>query len=292
MKKFRRHSGIGQKPNGIGHKPKGVRHRAEGGPRPEGLEPRVGSRAESRSRIPDGRVVVGIHAVEELLAVRPKAIIQFWIREKFNDHPQLTALHDHAKSLGVRVQTQTPGTLDKVVGSHQGVIAFAGEDPEINWPEIESSKQATLIALDEVEDPHNLGAVLRTAWLLGAQGVLTPERRSAQLSPAVSKVAQGAVEHVPVVSDMSLPQQLEALKQHGFWILGLSHKAKQGLYTFEVPEKVIWVLGSESSGLRKSVEGMCDDLISIPQLAPNASYNVSVAAAMALGETYRQRHTT
>ena len=239
--------------------------------------------------MPDGRVVVGIHAVEDLLAVRPIAVAQFWIRDKFNDHPELSALHDQAKSLGIRVQTQAPGTLDKIVGSHQGVIAFVGEDPEINWTEIESAEQATLIALDEVEDPHNLGAVMRTAWLLGAQGVLTPERRSAQLSPAVSKVAQGAVEHVPVVSDMALPQQLEALKQHGFWILGLSHKAKQCLYALEIPEKVVFVLGSESSGLRKSVEGMCDDLISIPQLAPNASYNVSVAAAMALGETYRQR---
>jgi 23S rRNA (guanosine2251-2'-O)-methyltransferase len=238
---------------------------------------------------PQGRAVVGIHAVEELLNVRAGSISQFWIREKFLDHPQLAALHDQAENAGVKIKTVSPATLDKIASVNQGVIAFSEEEPEINWPKLEKSERATLVALDEVEDPHNLGAVMRTAWLLGAEGVLTTERRSAQIGPAVSKVAQGAVEHVPVVSDMALPQQLEALRAHGFWILGMSHKARQSLFDLEIPEKVVWVLGSESGGLRKSVEGVCDDLISIPQLAPNASYNVSVAAAIALSETHRQR---
>lgn len=238
---------------------------------------------------PLGRSVIGIHAVEELLAVRPKTVTQFWLREKFEDHPVLTALNEEAKRLGVRVQTKPIGVLEKVASSHQGVIAFTEAEPELDWAALEKVETATLIALDEVEDPHNLGAVLRTAWLLGGQAVLTPEHRSAQLSPAVSKVAQGAVEHIPVVSDGALPQQLEAFKRQGFWILGLSHKAKQDIYSLDIPQKVIWVLGSESSGLRKSVEGVCDDLISIPQSAPNASYNVSVAAAIALSETFRQR---
>ena len=236
--------------------------------------------------------MVGIHAVEELLAVRPKSITQFWIREKYMEHPELNVLFERAKRLGVRVQLQAPGTLDKIVGSNQGVIAFSEQDPEIDWNALEKAATATLIALDEVEDPHNLGAVMRTAWLLGGQGILTTERRSAGLSPAVSTVAQGAVEHVPVTSDIAMPTQLEGLKKHGFWILGLSHKAKQSIFTLEIPEKVVWVLGSESGGIRKSVEGMCDDLISIPQLAPNASYNVSVAAAIALAETYRQRQVS
>ena len=189
----------------------------------------------------------------------------------------------------MRVVSHPPGVLDKITSNHQGVIAFTPEEPEADWRALESAETATLIALDEVEDPHNLGAVLRTAWLFGAAAILTPEHRAAQLSPAVSKVAQGAVEHVPVVRDSALPQQLEELKKHGFWVLGLSHKAKQSLYELEIPKKVVWVLGSEASGLRKSVEGACDDLISIPQAAPNASYNVSVAAAVALAETHRQR---
>lgn len=260
------------------------------GPRYDGTQRDPDARAQqNHGRMPQGRCVVGIHAVEELLAVRPNSIVKFWLRDKFNDNPSLAALFDAAKGKGVKVETVAPGLLDKVVSSHQGVIAFSAQAPEINWAKIEKAETCTLIALDEVEDPHNLGAVMRTAWLLGAEAILTTERRSAQLSPAVSKVAQGAVEHIPVVSDMALPQQLEALKEHGFWILGMSHKAKQTLFAFEIPQKVVWVMGSESSGLRKSVEGMCDDLISIPQLAKNASYNVSVAAAIALGETYRQK---
>jgi 23S rRNA (guanosine2251-2'-O)-methyltransferase len=168
-------------------------------------------------------------------------------------------------------------------------MAFTQDEPELDFAALEAAEEATLIALDEVEDPHNLGAILRTAWLLGVQGVLTPEHRSAHLSPAVSKVAQGAAEHVPVVRETALPERLKRLKEHGFWILGMSHKAKQDLFRLDIPKKVVWVLGSESSGLRKSVEGACDDLISIPQGVADASYNVSVAAALALGETFRQR---
>jgi 23S rRNA (guanosine2251-2'-O)-methyltransferase len=238
---------------------------------------------------PSGRPVIGIHAVSELLKVRPRAVTQLWLRDKYGDHPALEIIAEQAQKAGVRVQSQPVGALDKVTSNHQGVVAFASAEPELDWRQVESSQSMTLIALDEVEDPHNLGAVLRTAWLLGASAVLTPEHRAAQLSPAVSKVAQGAVEHVPVVRDSALPQQLEELKKHGFWILGLSHEAKQSLFTLDVPPKVVWVLGSEATGLRKSVAGMCDDLIAIPQSAPGASYNVSVAAAIAMAETFRQR---
>lgn len=238
--------------------------------------------------MPQGRCVVGIHANKELLKIRAGAVDQMWFRENHQDHPDLKALYDEAKHRNVKVQTYAAGHLDKVVMGHQGVLGFTQEQPELDWDKIKTAETACLLALDEVEDPHNLGAILRTAWLFGALGVLTPEHRSAYLSPAVSKVAQGAVEHVPVVRDSSLPTQLEQLKEHGFWVLGLSHKARQDIFSFEVPKKVIWVLGSESSGLRKSVEGACDDLITIPQTAPNASYNVSVAGAIAMAETYRQ----
>lgn len=241
--------------------------------------------------IPRGRPVVGIHAVNELLKVRPREVAALWMREQYMDHPELAEIYDTAQGENVRVILQNPGALDKIVGAHQGVIAFASAEPEANWREIEQSEKCTLIALDEVEDPHNLGAIMRTAWLFGAKAILTPERRSANLSPAVSKVAQGAAEHIPVESESALPERLKQLKENGFWILGLSHEAKQDLYSFEIPDKVVWVLGSESSGLRKSVEGACDDFIKIPQAAPEASYNVSVAAAVALSETFRQRQS-
>ncbi len=238
---------------------------------------------------PKGRCVVGIHAVNELLRVRPHAITQLWLREGYQDRADLKEIFESAQRQKVRPSTHAVGALDKITSHHQGVLAFSSEEPELDWASLAKLETSTLVALDEVEDPHNLGAVLRTAWLMGAQAVFTPEHRAAALSPAVSKVAQGAVEHVPVLRDSALPQQLEELKRQGYWILGLAHTAKQQIYSFEIPQKVVWVFGSEASGLRKSVLGVCDDLIGIPQLVPAASYNVSVAAAIVLGETFRQR---
>jgi len=231
---------------------------------------------------------VGIHAVSELLRVRPSAVTQLWIREGFEDSLALQEIATQAGRDRVRVQTHSPGALDRVISHHQGVLAFTDQEPELDWDQLYRQTHSTLVALDEVEDPHNLGAVLRTSWLMGVEAVLTPEHRAAHLSPAVSKVAQGAVEHVPVVRDSALPVQLEALKKQDYWIIGLAHTAKQSLYDFQIPQKVVWVLGSEASGLRKSVLGVCDDLVSIPQSAPNASYNVSVAAAIVLAETRRR----
>jgi 23S rRNA (guanosine2251-2'-O)-methyltransferase len=268
---------------------RGAPHR--GRPDHRGGAPARGGHQHGRDGgLPQGRCVVGIHAVKELLGVRGKEISQLWLRENYEDHADLAEIFELAKRKGVRVQSQSAGALDKVVSAHQGVMAFTQEEPEADWQKIEQSEKCILIALDEVEDPHNLGAILRTAWLFGAKAILTPEHRAAHLSPAVSKVAQGAAEHVPVVRETALPERLKQLKDKGFWILGLSHKAKQPLYGLEVPDKVVWVLGSESSGLRKSVEGACDDLIAIPQANPDASYNVSVAAAVAISETFRQ-HT-
>lgn len=238
---------------------------------------------------PKGRVVVGLHAVRELLKVRPQAITQLWVREGYRSSVELLQLVEFAEKVRVRPTLQSAAALDRITGSHQGVIAFASAEPELNFQALEKAKQSTLLVLDEVEDPHNLGAVLRTAWLFGAHGLLLPETRSASHSPAVSKVAQGAVEHVPIWQDSGLLETLKRLKSQGFWLFGLSHKGEGSLYKTEIPEKVIWVLGSESSGIRKPIERECDQLIKIPQVDPEASFNVSVAAAIALSETYRQR---
>lgn len=243
----------------------------------------------SARETPPGRCVVGIHAVRELLSVRPKAVDHLWLRERYQDHADLKQLHDMAEARGIRVTLKNATVLDRIISAHQGVLAFSRQEPELDWERLRTAERACLIALDEVEDPHNVGAILRTAWLFGADAVLVPEFRAAHLSPAVSKVAQGAVEHVPLVREQALAEQLKELKGLGFWVLGLSHEAKQDLFSLDVPAKVVWVLGSESSGLRKSIEGVCDDLIRIPQKNPEASYNVSVAAAVALAETFRRQ---
>ena len=239
--------------------------------------------------LPEGRIVVGIHAVKEALKVRPRAISELWLRDKYADSQQLNDLAEIAALSGVPAVTKSAQAMDRIIGSHQGIMAFLTESPQFDFNKTESLKYSTLLVLDGVEDPHNLGAVLRTAWLIGVNAVLIPDVRSANLSPAVSKVAQGACEHIPVVAETSLQTTLEDLKSKGYWIFGMSHTAPQSLYESNIPDKVVWVLGSESHGVRKPLERLCDSTVSIPQTEDSASYNVSVAAALALGETFRQR---
>lgn len=251
--------------------------------------PAHGRAQAAREGAPKGRAVVGIHAVRELLKVRPRSVTQLWLRENYDGHPDLTEIADICAQHRIRPVPQSPVVLDRVTSANQGVVAFSDDQPELNLAALKDLEKATLIVLDEVEDPHNLGAVLRTAWLMGAQGVLTPENRAAGLTATVSKVAQGAVEHIPVMQESGLLETLKHLKSEGFWLFGLSHKGESTLFKTEIPDKVIWVLGSESSGIRKPIERECDQLISIPQADPEASFNVSVAAAIAMAETFRQR---
>jgi 23S rRNA (guanosine2251-2'-O)-methyltransferase len=229
-----------------------------------------------------GRAVIGIHAVKE--AIRVSDVASLWFRLGWNDSHELKQIEQLAREKRIKIEERAVGELNKIAESHQGVAAFVTSEPEFEWDE---SGRQRLIFLDGVEDPHNLGAVMRTAWLLGAGGVFVPEMRAAGLSPAASKVAQGATEHVPLIVG-SLAESLDEAKERGFWIFGLSHRASKSIYDLRLPEKVAWVLGSEASGIRKPVERICDELAAIPQVQSDASFNVSVAAAIALGETFRQ----
>jgi 23S rRNA (guanosine2251-2'-O)-methyltransferase len=228
------------------------------------------------------RAVIGIHAVKE--AIKSSDISTLWLRQGWKDSHELKQLDELAKQHKLKVEERALGELNKIAESHQGVVAFVTSQPEFTWKD---DGRQSLIFLDGVEDPHNLGAVMRTAWLLGVGGVFVPDIRAAGLSPAASKVAQGATEHVPLISG-SLTESLEEAKERGFWIFGLSHRSPKSIYDLRLPEKVAWVLGSEASGIRKPVERTCDELVTIPQVQSDASFNVSVAAAIALGETFRQ----
>ena len=142
--------------------------------------------------------------------------------------------------------------------------------------------------LDGIEDPHNLGAILRTSWLTGVHGVLIPEDRAVGLTPTVHKVACGGVEHVPVEETTNFSNYAEDLKKKGYWIYGLSPRGKKSIFELDLPEKVVWAIGAEDKGMRVTTERLCDELVFIPQSSASASYNASVATAMALTETLRQ----
>lgn len=243
----------------------------------------------SRARLPsDVRSLPGFHAVNEALRVRPDSVESIWLRKDWEGIRELMSIMSWAEDRSIRVELKSVQEMTRLVSGHQGVIAHVSDEPEMDWESLKSEGRSLVVALDGIEDPQNLGAILRTAWLMNARGLFVPEARSVQLTPGAIKVASGGAEHVPVQVESNLPSLLKSLKDIGFWIFGLSHKASQTLWDVEYPDKVVWVIGSEGKGMRSSVEKACDELISIPQLSASASYNASVAAGIALSETQRQ----
>ena len=248
---------------------------------------------DSRSHDPhprrDGaRWVVGIHSCEETLKVRPKAIRELWLRQDWESSQQLRELADKAEHLRIKIHAKSPGQLDQIGGGNQGVALAVTENPELDWSSLEGEGSRLVLICDGLEDPQNLGSILRTAWLTGVDAVLIPEDRAVGLTPAVCKIASGGAEHVPVEAASNLPNEMQRLKEAGFWIYGLSEKGTRKPWEFKLPEKTAWVIGSEGSGMRITTERACDELVRIPQVASGSSYNASIAAAMALAETARQ----
>jgi 23S rRNA (guanosine2251-2'-O)-methyltransferase len=237
------------------------------------------------------RTVTGTHAIAELIQVRPKSIQMAWLKQGWESSQDLKKLAQELKARNIPFEARAAGFLDKFASSNQGAILFSSQRPQLDWSALEQASRACVMVLDGLEDPHNLGAILRTGWLMGVQGVLIPEDRSVGLTSTVHKVACGGAEHVPVEAHVNFANPLEELKKKGFWVFGLSHQGKRSLFDLEIPDKVVWCVGSEEKGLRSTTERLCDELIQIPQASAAASYNASVAAAVALTETLRvQRH--
>jgi 23S rRNA (guanosine2251-2'-O)-methyltransferase len=176
---------------------------------------------------------------------------------------------------------------------HQGLALLAHKLPERHIEDViaqaEIRQTATVIVLDQVSDPHNVGAVLRSAAAFGALAVIVPERHSPELSGTVAKAASGAVEHVPLIAVVNLARCLEQLKRTGFWVAGLAGDADKTLASLRLSGKVALVLGSEGEGLRRLTRESCDLIARLPTSGPVASLNVSNAAAIALYELVRDQ---
>lgn len=247
--------------------------------RPHSHQPQTRDRA---------RWVVGIHSCEEALKVRPRAVRELWLRSDWVKSQQLRALQEMAKAQRIQILERSEGQLDKIGSGHQGVALACTESPELDWGELEKAESALVLILDHIEDPHNLGSILRTAWLAGVKAIFIPADRAVGLTPAVCKVASGGAEHVPVVVETNLPALMERLKEIDFWIYGLSEAGKRVPWEFQLSKKTAWVIGSEGQGLKKTTERACDELVRIPQVPSGSSYNAAIACAMALTETIRQ----
>jgi len=181
--------------------------------------------------------------------------------------------------------------LERLCGSpdHQGVVAEVEPYPYVGAGELLGKENALLVALDQVQDPRNLGAVCRSAEAAGAAGVIIPERRSAEVTPTVCKTSAGAVEHLPIARARNLADWLGEAKQAGFWIWGADADASQAPWDVDLTGPAVLVLGGEGKGIRPRVSSACDGLLALPQRGRTASLNVSAAAAALLFETVRQR---
>lgn len=234
------------------------------------------------------RQVAGTHAILELIHVHPKSVQVVLLQSNWRSSQDIRELQEKLLERKIKIEERSEMQLQDICRSHQGAVAFSDLNLTFNYENLGWEEKGLVVALDGVEDTQNLGAVLRTSWLMGVNGLIIPEDRAVGLTATVHKVACGGAEHVPIHRANQFNQPFETLKQAGFWVFGLSHKAKKTIYDLQIPEKVIWVLGAEDKGLRTTTEKACDELVSIPQVNPTASYNVSVSAALALAETKRQ----
>ncbi|BAS29108.1 23S rRNA (guanosine(2251)-2'-O)-methyltransferase RlmB [Limnochorda pilosa] len=180
-------------------------------------------------------------------------------------------------------------------GRHQGVIAFGQPQPKQEleaWVAAQAGrKEVLLLACDQVQDPHNLGALARSAEAAGAAGMVVPARRSAGLTATVERAAAGATSYLPWVEVVNLARALERLQQAGFWVLGLDAQGERSLWEVDLPRRLVAVVGAEGSGLRPLVRSRCDELVRIPMRGHVGSLNVSVAGALFLFEVLRRRTT-
>lgn len=238
-------------------------------------------------------VIFGINAVSEALKARGRAFEWVGVAKERHDL-RLQKLIQECRHNSVAVRFLTRIELDRMAatGSHQGVVAVTSSKQYADVDDVLAAKRgehALVIVLDGVEDPHNLGAILRTADAAGADGVVIPERRAVGVTGTVAKASAGASEHLPVAKVTNIARTLEELKAKGLWIVGLDERGKQNYDSVDYKMDCAVVLGAEGKGLHDLVARKCDFLVSIPMLGKVPSLNVSVAAGVVLYEVVRQR---
>jgi 23S rRNA (guanosine2251-2'-O)-methyltransferase len=207
--------------------------------------------------------------------------------------PRLQQIIDLARRASVPVRFEERAALDRLAGTpaHQGVVALGASKTYADLDDVIPSAKLVVI-LDGVEDPHNLGAIIRTAHAAGAGAVVIPERRAAGLTDVVAKAAAGALEYLPVVRAGNVNRTLEQLKENGYWIYGLDERGTEGYDRVEYNTPTALVFGGEGKGLHELVRKHCDALVRIPMDGQIPSLNVSVAAGVVLFECKRRRSRT
>src|SRR5678815_396510 len=237
--------------------------------------------------------IYGINAVAEALKARGRGFSWVGVAKERSDI-RLKRVIDDCRKVGIPVKFLPRTELDEMAGTgaHQGVVAVTSSKQYSDLDDVVGAKRgekALIVVLDGVEDPHNLGAILRTADAAGADGVVIPERRAAGVTGTVTKVSAGASEHLPIAGVTNIARSLEDLKDHNIWTVGLDERGSHTYDSVSYKMDCAIVLGAEGKGLHDLVAKKCDFLVSIPMLGKVPSLNVSVAAGVVLYEVVRQR---
>ena len=238
--------------------------------------------------------IYGLHPVRVLLERHPERVVVVRLTER-RDDPRAKEIEDLARKKGRPIQRVDANALKQSLGdvAHQGVVAEISPLPP--WSEddlleaLQTVKDPLLLALDGVQDPHNLGACLRTADACGALAVIVPRDRAAQVNATVRKVAVGAAEATPVVAVTNLVRTLKLLKEAGLWIVGADTEGAKPAHEADLKGGTVLVMGAEGAGLRHLTKQTCDWMVRLPQLGTVESLNVSVAAGICLYATRAAR---
>ncbi|MBZ5718883.1 MAG: 23S rRNA (guanosine(2251)-2'-O)-methyltransferase RlmB [Acidobacteriia bacterium] len=237
--------------------------------------------------------IYGINAVAEAIKARGRSFEWVGVAKERHDL-RLQRVVDECRKNGIAVRFVGRAELDRMAGNnaHQGVVAVTSAKQYNELDDVVAAKRgqySLLVVLDGIEDPHNLGAILRTADAAGADGVVIPERRAAGVTPTVIKASAGASEHLPIAKVTNIARTVEELKEKNIWIVGLDERGTQTYDSLDYNLDCAIVLGAEGKGVHDLVRRKCDFVASIPMLGKVPSLNVSVAAGVVLYEIVRQR---
>jgi len=239
-------------------------------------------------------VLYGIHAVEEALRARNRPLDHIEVARERQDQ-RLQTVIDLAREQGITLRFTPRDQLDRLARSksHQGIVAVVASKSYSELDELLKKKgeHTFIVVLDGIEDPHNLGALIRTADGAGVDGVVIPERRAAAVNATVSKTSAGASEHVRIARVVNVARTLDELKQKNVWLVGLDERGQQHYDQLDYNMDCAIVLGAEGHGLHDLVRKKCDYLVSIPMMGRVPSLNVSVAGAVVMYEVARQRRS-
>ena len=244
-------------------------------------------------KTPQSDWIYGPHAVRNVLTAAPDRVRRVWFAAGRRSEA-LAALIAHARALGVRVEAVERRMLDRVAqGPHQGVAAQCHVVAPATEAELEhrwaSFETPFILVLDQIQDPRNLGACLRSAEAAGVDAVLLPKRHAAGLTAAAARTSSGAYLHLFIVSVSNLSRRLAWIKQHGVWVVGADQNADTSIHDIQLPTPTAVVVGGEGKGLRRLTRERCDHLVRIPMAGAVSSLNVAVAAGVLLFEVVRAR---